>query len=266
MSVFHNKLAEILATKREEAARLEPLTNELRKAALKRNDFRGFRRVLFQPGAATLIAEVKKASPSVGVIVENFDPVQQARAYVHAGAHALSILTDVPYFQGNLGYLQEVRDQVDVPLLRKDFILTVPQIYESIIAGADAVLLIVAALEDDQLSRLYHTAHDLQLDVLVEVHNLAEMDRAVDLGADIIGINNRNLKTFDVSLTATEELAPEIPSDVLGITESGIKTPADVDYCREQGIDCFLIGETLMRSGHVKQTVEELFGEGLHRP
>ncbi|MDX6765188.1 MAG: indole-3-glycerol phosphate synthase TrpC [Candidatus Methylacidiphilales bacterium] len=266
MSTFHNKLAEILATKRDEAARLEPLAAELRKAALKRNDFRGFRRVLFQPGAATLIAEIKKASPSVGVITDDFNPVQQAREYIHAGAHALSVLTDEKYFQGNLGYLQDIRDQVDVPLLRKDFMLTVPQIYESVIAGADAVLLIVAALEDDQLARLYHTAHDLQLDVLVEVHNLAEMDRAVDLGADIIGINNRNLKTFEVNLAATEDLAPEIPADVLGITESGIKTPADVDYCRGQGIDCFLIGETLMRSANVKQTVEELFGEGLHRP
>lgn len=266
MSVFHNKLAEILATKREEAARLEPLTGQLRRAALKRDDFRGFRRVLFQPGAATLIAEVKKASPSVGVITEDFHPVNQAREYVHAGAHALSVLTDAKYFQGDLVYLQEIRDQVDVPLLRKDFMLTVPQLYESVIAGADAILLIVAALEDDQLHRMYHTAHDLQLDVLVEVHSLEEMDRALDLGADIIGINNRNLKTFEVSLIATEDLAPEIPSDVLGITESGIKTAADVDYCRGEGVDCFLIGETLMRSGNVKETVEELFGEGLHRP
>jgi indole-3-glycerol phosphate synthase len=266
MGVFHDKLAEILATKLEEAARLEPIALELRKAAYKRNDFRGFRRCLFQPGQATLIAEIKKASPSAGVIAGDFHPVHQAREYARAGAHALSILTDETYFQGRLEYLQDVRDQVDLPILRKDFTLTIPQIHESVVAGADAILLIVAALDDAALSRLYHEARDCQLDVLVEVHNMEEMDRALELGADIIGINNRNLKSFEVSLNATADLAPEIPPEVLGVTESGIKSAEDVSYCREQGIDCFLIGETLMRSGNVPQTIDSLFGETLFRP
>jgi len=265
-AAFHDKLAEILAAKREEAARLEPLAAQLKKAAYARNDFRGFRRCLFQPGRATLIAEIKKASPSAGVIADDFDPVQQAREYARGGAHALSILTDERFFQGRLEYLQEVRGQVDLPILRKDFTLTVPQVHESAVAGADAILLIVAALDDGELARLYNEARDCQMDVLVEVHDMAEMDRALDLGADIIGINNRNLRTFAVSLEATAQLAPEIPSDVLGVTESGIKTAEDVAFCRAEGIDCFLIGETLMRTGHVPGKIEELFGGGLHQP
>lgn len=264
--VFHDKLAEILASKREEAARLEPLAGQLKRAAYARDDFRGFRRRLFQPGQATLIAEVKKASPSAGVIAGDFNPVHQAREYARGGAHALSILTDERYFQGRLESLQEVRDQVELPILRKDFMLTVPQIHESVVAGADAVLLIVAALNDETLAGLYEEARDCQLDVLVEVHDMAEMDRALELGADIIGINNRNLRTFEVSLETTARLAPEIPADVLGVTESGIKTAEDVAYCRREGIDCFLIGETLMRSGHVPDKIEELFGGGLFRP
>lgn len=266
MNPFHDKLAEILAAKRIEAEALEPRAAALKKAAFQRNDFRGFRRRLFQPGSATLIAEVKKASPSAGVIAADFNPVHQAREYARSGAHALSILTDEKFFQGRLEYLQEVRDQVDLPILRKDFTLTVPQIHESVVAGADAILLIVAALDDDQLTRLYNEAKDCQLDVLVEVHDLEEMDRALELGADIIGINNRNLRTFAVSLQTTAALAPEIPPDVLGITESGIKTGEDVAFCRGEGIDCFLIGETLMRSGNVPEGVTALFGETLFHP
>lgn len=264
--VFHNKLAEILAHKREEAAALEARAAQLKREAFLRDDFRGFRRRLFQPGQATLIAEVKKASPSAGVIARDFDPVRQAREYERGGAHALSVLTDERFFQGHLDHLRQVREQVDIPVLRKDFILTVPQVYESAAAGADAILLIVAALEDEEMRRLYHEARDCQMDVLVEVHDMMEMDRALDLGADIIGINNRNLKTFEVSLETTAELATEIPADVLGVTESGIKTAADVTFCRKEGIDCFLIGETLMRSGKVGEQIAELFGRGLFRP
>lgn len=250
-----DRLAEIIATKWEEIKRLEPHEEKLRQAALLRNDFRNFRQVLFQPGTTTLISEIKKASPSAGVIAENFDPVGQGREYERAGAHALSILTDQKYFQGHLRYLQEVREQVSLPILRKDFTVSPLQIYESVISGADAILLIVAALEDKQLNLLYQTAKDFQLDVLVEVHDMREMDRALDLGADIIGINNRNLKTFEVDLKTTEELATEIPSDCLAISESGIRTTEDVQFCKHQGIDCFLIGESLMRSGNVQETV-----------
>jgi indole-3-glycerol phosphate synthase len=263
---FHDKLAEILAAKREEAARLEPRAAQLKKAAYARNDFRGFRRRLFQPGQATLIAEVKKASPSAGVIAADFNPLHQAREYARGGAHALSILTDERFFQGRLETLREVREQVDLPILRKDFTLTIPQVHETVAAGADAILLIVAALDDETLTALYQEARDCQLDVLVEVHDMEEMDRALDLGADIIGINNRNLRTFAVSLETTAQLAPEIPPDVLGVTESGIKTADDVAFCRAEGIDCFLIGETLMRTGHVPDKIGELFDGGLFRP
>jgi len=254
-----NKLAEIIQNKREEIKRIEPHAEDLRKIALKRNDFRSFRDALNQPGYMTLIAEVKKASPSAGVISKDFDPVKQATSYELAGADALSILTDEKYFQGSLSYLEQVRRRVQLPILRKDFIVEPVQIYESVIHGADAILLIVAALEQDKLRELYDLAKTFQLDVLVEVHDMEEMDRAVDLGADIIGINNRNLKTFEVTLKATEDLAPEIPNDCLAVSESGIKTREDVVFCRDQGINTLLIGETLMRSGDISQTVKELF-------
>jgi indole-3-glycerol phosphate synthase len=255
---MNNKLLEIIATKHEEVKRLEPMAAELRKRALKRNDFRPFRQNLIQSGPITLIAEVKKASPSAGVIASNFNPISQAREYERGGAHCLSVLTDEKYFQGHLSFLRDIRDQVDIPLLRKDFTVHELQVYESVVAGADAILLIVAALDDDQLTRLYELSKTLQLDVLVEVHNLEEMDRALDLGADIIGINNRNLKTFEVDLKTSEELASEIPNDALAVSESGIKTGDDVRFLRDQGINSILVGETLMRAKNVPEKIQEL--------
>ncbi|MES2307819.1 MAG: indole-3-glycerol phosphate synthase TrpC [Verrucomicrobiota bacterium] len=255
---MNNKLLEIIATKHEEVKRLEPMATELRKRALKRNDFRPFRQNLLQNGPITLIAEVKKASPSAGIIAGNFNPISQAREYERGGAHCLSILTDEKYFQGHLSFLRDIRDQVDIPLLRKDFTVHELQVYESVVAGADAILLIVAALDDETLTRLYELAKTLQLDVLVEVHNLEEMDRALDLGSDMIGINNRNLKTFEVDLKTTEELAPEIPNDVLAVSESGIKTGDDVRFLRDQGINSILVGETLMRAKNVNEMIKEL--------
>ena len=255
---FHDKLAEILRAKQDEVERLRPYATELRRLALQRNEFRGFRQALHQPGNVTVIAEVKKASPSVGVIAAEFNPVNQAREYERAGADALSVLTDEKFFQGSLQYLRDIRQQVRTPVLRKDFTVDELQVYESVVGGADAILLIVAALAEQQLDRLYNLARDLQLDVLVEVHDMAEMDRALELGADMIGINNRNLRTFEVSLETTARLAGEIPSDCLGISESGIKTVEDVRFCRAEGIECFLIGETLMRSGDVRGTMAEL--------
>ena len=255
---MNNKLLEIIATKHEEVKKLEPFAADLRKRALKRNEYRPFKQILQLGGEITLIAEVKKASPSAGVIAGNFNPISQAREYERAGAHCLSILTDEKYFQGHLRFLRDIRDQVDLPLLRKDFTVHELQVYESVVAGADAILLIVAALEEEQLTRLYDIAKTCQLDVLVEVHNLEEMDRALDLGADMIGINNRNLKTFEVDLKTTEELAQEIPSDVLAVSESGIKTGEDVRFLRDQGINSILVGETLMRAKNVPEKVQEL--------
>jgi indole-3-glycerol phosphate synthase len=253
-----NKLDEINASKADEIKRLEPHADELRKQALLRNDFRPFRTALQLPDGVAIIAEVKKASPSAGIIAPDFNPLSQAREYARGGAHALSVLTDEKYFHGHLSYLKQIREQVDLPLLRKDFIVHELQVYESVIAGADAILLIVASLDDATLRKLYDLAKACQLDVLVEVHDLPEMERALELGADMIGINNRNLKTFDVDLTTTEALSEEIPNDTVAISESGIKTAADVRRVRACGINAVLVGETLMRAKNVPEKLAEL--------
>jgi indole-3-glycerol phosphate synthase len=258
MTTKSSKLYEIVAHKRQEVKRLEEHAKDLRKNALLRNEFRGFKRRLFKPGEITLIAEVKKASPSAGVIAEDFDPVQQARVYGAAGAHAISVLTDEKFFQGSLLDMKQVREQVELPVLRKDFIVSPLQVYEASVAGADAILLIVAALEKGELKDLHNLASDLQLDVLVEVHDLKEMDQAVDIGAEIIGINNRDLHTFEIHLETTLKLAEEIPSECLAVSESGIKTREDVKLLRDAGMNCILVGETLMRSKDIHSKIHEL--------
>jgi indole-3-glycerol phosphate synthase len=258
MSTRNDRLAAILSNKRKEAEAIEGKKSELRKQALLRNDFRGFRSNLFKPGLVTVIAECKAASPTAGTIVEKYDPVAQARLYEQGGAGAVSVLTDQEYFKGCLEDMRKVRSEVALPVLRKDFILTEAQVYESVASGADAFLLIVAALTDEELKRLYELGRTLQSDVLVEVHDLAEMDRALEIDADIIGINNRNLHTFEVDLTTTAELAPEIPSDCLGISESGIRGREDVKAVVAEGIHCVLVGETLMRTGDPVKALRDL--------
>ena len=260
MSTGKDRLAAILSNKRKEAEAIEGKKSELRKQALLRNDFRGFRSNLFKPGLVTVIAECKAASPTAGTIAGKYDPVAQAKLYERGGAGAISVLTDQEYFKGCLEDMKKVRSEVALPVLRKDFILTEAQVYESVASGADAFLLIVAALTDDELKRLYELGRTLQSDVLVEVHDLAEMDRALEIDAEIIGINNRNLHTFEVDLKTTAELAPEIPSDCLGISESGIRTREDVEFLREQGIHCLLIGESLMRDGDPEKALKQLRG------
>lgn len=256
-----DKLAEIIATKRLEVEALMPRASHLRAAALQRNDFGGFRAALDRgPGRLGVIAEVKKASPSVGLIDPDFDPVRQAQRYLDGGASCLSILTDEKYFQGSLAYLTQISRFSNAPLLRKDFTIHEVQIHEAAVAGADAILLIVAALDDDTLRRLHDEAKSLMLDVLVEVHDLAEMERALELGADLIGINNRNLKTFEVDLATTERLAEEVPDEVLLVSESGIKTPADALRVLEAGANAVLIGEALMRAHDPSREVEAYLG------
>ncbi len=240
-------------------ARILPRAAHLRAAALERNDFRSFTAALdLGPEALGLIAEVKKASPSAGVIAEAFDPVTIARAYESAGAHALSVLTDRDFFQGNLAFLSRIRSEVTLPVLRKDFIIHEVQLAEASVAGADAVLLIVAALEQERLEALYEEALRLQLEVLVEVHDAAELDRALDLGASLIGINNRNLTTFEVDLATTESLSEEVPEGVVLVCESGIKTRADCQRAFDSGCNAILVGETLMRAPDVHACVEDL--------
>jgi indole-3-glycerol phosphate synthase len=258
-----NRLKKILEVKEKEVARLLPKAAMLRASALQRNEFRSFAAALDQGSEALgLIAEVKKASPSAGVIASDFDPVAVARTYEKAGAHALSVLTDEEFFQGHLSYLSQIRSVVDLPILRKDFIIHEAQIAEASVAGADAVLLIVAALEQARLEALYREAELLQLDVLVEVHSLEELDRALQLQCPIIGINNRNLTTFDVDLATTEALSEEVPDGVLLVCESGLKTRSDTQRAFDAGCNAILVGESLMRSGDVPAQVRDLLAVG----
>ncbi len=255
-ALFHrsmNRLTPILEQKQREVARILPRLEHLRAAALLRNDYRGFAAALDRgPDALGLIAEVKRASPSAGAIVESFDPVAIAQAYEAAGAHAISVLTDEQFFQGSLAYMTQVRNAVALPVLRKDFIVHEVQIYEAAVAGADAVLLIVAALEQPELEAFYQTATTLGLDVLVEVHTREELDRALDCGATLIGINNRNLTTFEVDLATTEALAAETPEEGIQlVSESGLKTNADARRVFAAGANAILVGESLMRTGDV---------------
>ncbi len=243
-----SRLDEILQVKRGEIEQLRPRAAELHRKALERTDFRSFRSALKRvDGKLALIAEVKKASPSAGLIAESFHPVEVATSYEQAGAEAISVLTDEQFFQGKLEYLSRIREVVRVPLLRKDFILDEIQVTESVVAGADAILLIVAAVESTQLTVLSAAAAKHELDVLVEVHTLEELDRALDAGAEIIGINNRNLATFEVDISVTERLSEEVPDGIVLVSESGIKSLNDATQIDGWGVDAILVGEALMR-------------------
>jgi indole-3-glycerol phosphate synthase len=258
-----NKLEEIIAYKREEVKKIIPLTEKLRFAALGRNDFRSLESALKpvgseEDGGLGLIAEVKKASPSAGVIAEDFDPVRQAKIYDQAGASAISVLTDEKYFQGKLEYLVAIREQVSCPVLRKDFIVHEAQIYEASVARADAILLIVAALSQDELVHLLDVTQRYQLEALVEVHDAEEMERALDTDARIIGINNRNLKTMEVDLETTESVGEEVPEGIILVSESGIKSVEDAAQVKAWGADAVLVGEMLMRVDDVAGMVQSL--------
>ncbi|HEY8098408.1 MAG TPA: indole-3-glycerol phosphate synthase TrpC [Methylobacter sp.] len=206
-----------------------------------------------------IIAEIKKASPSKGVIREDFQPIAIGQDYAMNGAACLSVLTDKDFFQGSEVYLQMVRERCPLPVLRKDFMIDPYQIYEARALGADCILLIVAALEDDQMHELSDTATELGMDVLVEVHNAEELQRALTLDTKLIGINNRNLRTFETSLQTTLDLKAAIPADRLIITESGIHTHEDVQLMLDNGIYTFLVGEVFMRAESPGQKMRELF-------
>ena len=243
-----NRLEQILRIKRAEIEQLRPKADELHRQAEQRRDFRSFASALQRrDGNPAIIAEIKKASPSAGVITTSFDPVATAKDYARAGADAISVLTDRQFFEGQLDYLGQVRRAVSLPLLRKDFILDELQIVESSAAGADAILLIVAALDQKDLIALSSAAVKYRLDAVIEVHTLAEVDRALETGPKIVGINNRDLNTFDVDLSVTELVSEQIPEDVLLVSESGIKTAIDVARMKVCGIDAILVGEALMR-------------------
>jgi indole-3-glycerol phosphate synthase len=264
-----NMLDKIVAEKKVEVTRLPErllAAGDLRDALLEHGERRDFFAALQHPphGDIALIAEVKKASPSAGVICEDFDPVRIAKAYEAAGASCLSVLTDEKFFSGSLDYLRQIRAAVKLPLLRKDFIIDERQILEAVEWGADAILLIVAILDDARLQRFHALASEAGLAVLVEVHDEAELERALKTGARLIGVNNRNLKTFKVDLATTERLAAKLfappvthhPS--LLVAESGIHTRADVERLKQCGANAILVGESLMRGGDIKSKIREL--------
>ena len=265
-----NILDVIVEQKEGEVARLPVanVTGETIRAVLeKRNDHRDFFGALEQSkrGTVALIAEVKKASPSAGVICADFDAVRIAREYEAAGASCLSVLTDEKFFQGSLDYLKQIRAAVKLPLLRKDFIIDERQILEAAEWGADAILLIVAILDDARLRRFHDLAVNAGMSVLVEAHDVPELNRAVAAGARLVGVNNRNLKTFKVDLATTEQLAAKLRAAPDGqgrllVAESGIHTRDDVARVAVCGARAILVGESLMRSGDIRGKVKELIG------
>lgn len=217
-----------------------------------------FKSALAKPDRLSVISEVKKASPSKGLIQPDFDPVKIAKEYETCGADAVSCLTEEHYFQGSSEYFKAIRQAIGLPMIRKDFIIDEYQIYEARLMGADAILLIAAVLDDEKLKRFGNTARSLGLDILAETHDESELERVLALDFDIIGINNRNLKTFEVTLETTARLAGMIPEGKVIVSESGIRDNTDMKTVRSYGADAVLIGETLMRSGNIGVTLTAL--------
>ncbi len=265
MSGTPDILKKIVARKHEEiAARAaERPLEALREQAAAADAPRGFVAALqrrIDAGGAGVIAEIKKASPSKGVLREDFDPAAIAASYARHGAACLSVLTDHDFFQGSEAYLQQARAACALPVIRKDFIVDPYQVVEARAIGADCILLIVACLEDERMAELNGLAQSLGMDVLVEVHDADELQRALALPGALLGINNRNLRTFEVSLDTTLELLPAIPEGRMVVTESGIHTPEDVARMRAHGVHAFLVGEAFMRAPDPGERLAELFG------
>ncbi|MBM3336557.1 MAG: indole-3-glycerol phosphate synthase TrpC [Betaproteobacteria bacterium] len=265
MSDILNKILDVKADEVAAAKKhqdLPSLRRDVESDQASRAQIRGFEASLrnkIAAGKAAVIAEIKKASPSKGVLRENFQPAEIAQSYAHHGAACLSVLTDVHFFQGAPEYLQLARAACDIPALRKDFIIDPYQIYQARLWGADCVLLIVAALDHGLMAELEACAHELGMDVLVEVHDADELSAALKLKTAMLGINNRNLRTFETSLDTTINLLPRISSDKIVITESGILAPDDVERMRDAGVHTFLVGEALMRAPEPGTELARLF-------
>jgi indole-3-glycerol phosphate synthase len=260
-------LKKILARKAEEIAESSAHVNinELRELASTASPVRGFVNSIqsrIDQGQPAVIAEIKKASPSRGILRENFDPASIAASYERGGAACLSVLTDVDFFQGSSGYLKQARDACSIPVLRKDFMIDPYQVFEARAMGADCILLIVAALGDAQMSELAELAYNLELDVLVEVHDSDEVERALKLPVTLVGINNRNLRTFETSLQTTIDLLDKIPDDRIVVTESGILSATDVELMRAHQVETFLVGEAFMRVDDPGAGLRSLFFTG----
>lgn len=257
-------LTQILDTKKSEvnAARQLRSQSDLLREAKNRKDLRGFAQAIEEKiaqGKSAIIAEVKKASPSKGIIRNNFDPAAIASSYAAHGAACLSVLTDVQYFQGSSDHLRQARAACSLPVLRKDFIIDPYQIIQARALGADCILLIVAALETSQMQELEAVAIELGMDVLVEVHDHSELDAALTLQTRLLGINNRNLRTFETSTQTTLDLLKHIPADKRVVTESGILTPADVEKMRAHDVHAFLVGEAFMRQDDPGLALHDMF-------
>ena len=261
---MHDVLKRILARKQEEVAERRERVSlfELKARLSGAPPVRGFADAVaakLQAGLPAVIAEGKKASPSKGVIRADFDPAAIARSYEAGGAACLSVLTDIDFFQGSDAYLQQARAACSLPVLRKDFVVDAWQLHEARMLGADCVLLIAAALDDVQLAEFAFIADELGMDVLVEVHDLDELERALPIPARLLGINNRNLRTFEVSLQNTLDLQASVPPDRVLVTESGIVAPADVALMRGAGVNAFLVGEAFMRQPDPGTALRDLF-------
>ncbi|UOD32931.1 indole-3-glycerol phosphate synthase TrpC [Massilia violaceinigra] len=261
-------LNKILAVKADEVAAakkhrdLASLRREVETDSALRSGLRGFEASLrkhIAAGHAGVIAEVKKASPSKGVLRADFRPANIAESYARHGAACLSVLTDVQFFQGQVEYLKQARAACEIPVIRKDFMIDMYQVYEARAMGADAILLIVSALDHGLMAELEACAHELGMDVLVEVHDGDELTAALKLDTKLVGINNRNLRTFETSLQTTIDLLPRIPADKLVVTESGIMGPGDVKRMRDANVHAFLVGEAFMRAPEPGVELERLF-------
>ncbi len=258
-------LNKIVAVKREEVAAalgkksLAAMRADAESRVLTR-DFEGAMRAKMAAGQAAVIAEIKKASPSKGVLRADFIPADIAQSYAEHGAACLSVLTDKQFFQGSVDYLKQARASCDLPVLRKDFMVDAYQVYEARAMGADAILLIAACLDDAQMADLEAMARGLDMAVLVEVHDRPELERALKLKTRLVGINNRNLRTFEVSLRTTLDMLPDVPADRLLVTESGILTAADVQRMRDANVHAFLVGEAFMRAAEPGEALAQLFG------
>lgn len=256
-----NRLKEIVKAKKIHLKAVKkhfPLKELLNKRAI--YPIRSFKKAIKKENL-TLIAEIKRASPSAGIIRKDFNPTEIAQIYQLEGASAISVLTEEKYFNGRLDYINMVKRHVELPILRKDFIFDEYQVYESHVAGADAILLLVSILSGRRLKKLIELTRKLGLSCLVEVNSRRELNKAIACGAEIIGINNRNLKTFKVDLRMTDKLIKHIPEDKIAVSESGIKTRKDVLRLRDSGVDCVLIGETFMREIDIARKVRELMGK-----
>lgn len=257
-----NKLVEICNTKRQEVATRKAAITFAYLNAMKAEQSapRGFRAALNAASRSghALIAEIKKASPSKGLIRANFDPADHAQAYEAAGAACLSVLTDAPYFQGHEDFLMAARSACSIPVLRKDFMVDPWQVHEARAIGADAILIIVAALDDGQMNEIEAAAIECGMDALVEVHDARELERALNLKSRLIGVNNRDLRDFTVDFSRTYELVDKAPQDCTFVAESGLSSKADLDAMAERGVHCFLVGEALMRQPDVEAATRKL--------